>query len=168
VDTVTQLDRVAKLVNRQELAYTFRMDANTVTKRLHEWRMEPVKLVGKIEFFDLRDWIDNWQKGNSAEGNMRPTDLLAIARTAEAEVDTDIKRLNLAQKRAELITASAALDLLATLAKLIVTALDSLADRMERDSGLTPSQVVKMRELVDKARDLCADHVRSAADEVVE
>lgn len=132
----------------------------TISRRLKVAKIEPVRTKGRAKLYDLADLLKCAYLLDD-DGRLNPAGLDPFKRKAHFQaMQEEIRALEAA---GEVVPKVEMQEELARAAKIFTIGLDTLADVLERDAGLTPAQVSVVVKHTDKIRDDVAAEL--AADE---
>lgn len=134
----------------RQLAEETGFDRDTVAKRLRNAGLNPNGKRGGHGVYRLRDALPALYVNNE-DGEIDPMKLEPFQRKAHYQAAREAQKL--ATERRELIPRAEVEEEQARVAKIVVQALETLPDILERDCGMTREQLVKVETAIDRARE---------------
>lgn len=165
---VTAIDRPYPPLTVSSFCTAALCKEETISRRLKVAKIEPVGTKGKSKLFDLADLLKCAYLLDD-DGNLNPAGLDPFKRKAHFQaMQEEVRALEAA---GEVVPKIEMQQEMARMAKAFTHALDTLADVLERDTGLSPAQIAAVVKHCDAARDevaavLAADDDTSDADTV--
>jgi hypothetical protein len=142
------------------LASEFCMARETVSKRLAQADVQPAGMRNGHEVYHLLDAAPAILHLPMAEPVSDPMQLPPTERRAWFQSENE--RLKAAEKMGALVPAETHRSEMATICKTTSQVLEALPDLIERDCGIPPSAVVRMREIIETFRQTLFDRVLAA------
>jgi hypothetical protein len=146
---VTQLPTGTNLSIRQ-LAEETGFDRDTVSKKLTESGVRPSGKRGGHPVYRLRDALPALYV-TGPDGRQDPEKMDPFRRKAHYQAEHEL--LSLARERGELVPRMEVEQEQARVLKILVQALDTLPDLLERDCALTAAALGRVEQIVDGARE---------------
>lgn len=145
-------DGHVRLWSIAQLAHEFGSARETVAKRLREANVRPEGKRAGHPVYRLKDAAPAIAvRHHTPPGGIDPDKLPPADR--DRWYASEMKRRQLQQEDGELLRADDVRHTWASSLKAIVLALDTLADVVERDAGLTPEQAAIVQRVVDQQRE---------------
>ncbi|EGR0666953.1 DUF1441 family protein [Vibrio cholerae] len=139
-----------------KIAECFGMSRNTVSKRLREFNVQPSGKERGSDVYALKDAApalfksDSLPAGAVFDPNKMPPGMRKDWYQSENE------RVKLEKALGQLCESGDVARNYALLAKSVIQVMETMPDVLERDCGLTPSQVSKVQQSIDDLRDQIA------------
>lgn len=139
-----------------KMAEAFGMSRNTVSKRLREQNVQPAGQDRGSAVYALKDaapalfQADPTTSGALNDPNKMPPEM------RKAWFQSENERLKFEKTEGLLCETSDVARNYALLAKAVIQVMETMPDVLERDCGLTPSQVAKVQASIDDLRDQIA------------
>lgn len=142
------------------------MGRDTVSKRLTQYGVEPCGSRNGHPVYRLRDASLALLsiQGIDENGHPDPSNLPPVARNAWYQ--SEIRRLDFEMSSGRLIPALQYEAALSDMAKDLVRFLETLPDLLERDLDLTPEQVQRMHDEIDRHRQSLYEQIVQTSDAV--
>jgi hypothetical protein len=135
----------------RRLADAFEVSRETVSRRLAARNVLSCGMRNGHPVYRLRDAAPAIIAPSlGADGELDPSKLPPMERNAWYQ--SELRRIDLGLKSQQLIPAAQFEAELADMAKDLVQYLETLADQLERDAGLTPEQIEALQESIDRQR----------------
>jgi hypothetical protein len=153
-----RVDRAdAKNLSINQLASELGLDRATLTKRIDAAGVKPAGMKRGFPVYRLKDVLRAVRQGDAGStSGMSPSE-------ERAHYDAQLKRIEFEERCGKLIPAADYEQGVAELVKVVVQTLDTLPDILERDVGLTPAQVVRAQQEIDRLRQRMFDAVAGDA-----
>ncbi|GAB6263240.1 DUF1441 family protein [Photobacterium galatheae] len=148
-----------------KIAESLGMSRNTVAKRLRENHVHPSRKEKGNFVYALKDAMPAIFAADSAKATgINDPDEMA-PETRKAWFQSENERVKLERELGNLLDSSDVAREFSLMAKAVIQVLDTLPDVLERDCGLTPSQVSKVQGSIDDLRDQMALRAGAIEDE---
>jgi hypothetical protein len=161
MSNVTHLPTGTNLSIRQ-IAEETGFDRDTVAKKLTECGVKPAGKRGGHLVFRLRDSLKALYVAGP-DGRADPEKMDPFRRKAHYQAEHEM--LTLARERGELVPTIDVEQEQARVLKILVQALDTLPDVLERDCALNATTLARLEQIVDSTRDQMYEALVGADDE---
>lgn len=146
-------------LNINQVASLTGLHRQTVASRLMSVPLAPGSNA-KLKLFSIVDILTDLLN-RTPDSNQRKVDEM-IPTDRKAWFQSERERLKLEEETAELIPASDVAREYSSMAKAVVTTLETLPDILERDCGLQPAAVSRVQAIIDDLRDQLAQRIYEA------
>ena len=149
----------AHACNLTRLAEALGCHRATVRKVIREHNITPVATKRNVPVYRIKDVAPAVFAPNDEEAETDPEKLSPTQRNQWYQ--SERARMELERELRNLVSVEEATRDMSALAKTVASALDGLADVLERDAGLTPEQVSQVQEVTDSLREQMYEAIAS-------